>query len=175
MYTWHSVKDLWLHREGAEDVHSLAKPIGFALALNVGDGVYWSHKSVKPKAFFPPHSFLRLDVATIGDTSCWPLEKMQLMGKTDSLPKYVLSFEPLKWSWCGCLAEILLKTQWQWDWHLKGSLRYIYWVIKQLKYFLRHHRSVNCVLHPWRFLDLQACGCIVSVNIAAMPLTFGGF
>lgn len=51
--------NIWLHREGAEDGHSVSKPIRFALALNVGDGVYWSHKSVKRKAlFFFPHSFL---------------------------------------------------------------------------------------------------------------------
>lgn len=83
----------------------MSKPIRFALALNVGDGVYWSHKSVKRKALFFRTVFLQLDVATIGDASCWPLEKMQLMGKTASLPKYVLSFEPLKWCWCGSLTE----------------------------------------------------------------------
>lgn len=41
-----------MHREGAEDGHSVSKPIRFALALNVGDGVYGSHKSVKRKARF---------------------------------------------------------------------------------------------------------------------------
>lgn len=113
LWSWKTLKKLNFcqatseacYSEGAEDSHSVSKPIRFALALNVGDGVYWSHKSVKRKALFFRTVFLQLDVATIGDASCWPLEKMQLMGKTASLPKYVLSFEPLKWSWCGSLTE----------------------------------------------------------------------